>query len=100
RNNTSPAQGTGSSQPRFVYNKAGRETGMRLFKCQNCGQILYFENTKCESCGYALGYIPSRMTLSALEPQGDGFKGLAAPDRILRRCDNAAHNACNWLLDD
>ena len=32
---------------------------MKLFECQNCGQPLYFENTRCESCGLRLGYLPS-----------------------------------------
>ena len=31
---------------------------MKLFECQNCGQPLYFENTRCESCGLRLGYLP------------------------------------------
>jgi hypothetical protein len=24
---------------------------MKLFKCQHCDQIIYFENHKCEKCG-------------------------------------------------
>ena len=39
---------------------------MKLFKCQYCGQLLYFENDKCEKCGRRLGYIASAETLSAL----------------------------------
>jgi len=39
---------------------------MKLFECQNCGQALYFENTRCESCGLALGYLPARQTVTAL----------------------------------
>ena len=31
---------------------------MKLFTCQHCGQLLYFENTRCERCGHALGYLP------------------------------------------
>jgi hypothetical protein len=76
-----------------------RNAGMRLFKCQNCGQVVYFENTRCESCGFPLGYLPPEMTISALETDGDLLRALAAPDRTLRRCDNATHLACNWLLD-
>jgi hypothetical protein len=72
---------------------------MKLFKCQNCGQVLYFENTRCESCGYPLGYLSQAMTISALEPDGDLFRALAAPDRPVRMCDNAVHDACNWLVD-
>ncbi len=41
---------------------------MKLFQCQNCGLPLYFENTHCERCGLALGYLPARETVSALKP--------------------------------
>jgi hypothetical protein len=72
---------------------------MRLFECQRCGQLLYFENTRCESCGHALGYLPDLSVLSALTPEGDGrWRPLAAPDRLSRFCANAAHQACNWLV--
>jgi hypothetical protein len=72
---------------------------MRLFKCQSCGQALYFENTHCESCGRSLGYLPDAMTISALEPEGDFLRALAKPNRELRLCDNAGHMACNWLVE-
>lgn len=72
---------------------------MRLFKCQSCGQALYFENTRCESCGHQLGYLPDAMTVSALEPDGDLFRALGESDRMVRLCDNAGHLACNWLVD-
>jgi hypothetical protein len=71
---------------------------VKLFKCQNCGQIVYFENTKCESCGFRLGYLPEAMTVSALKPDNQAFRALAAPDTLLRLCDNAQHDACNWLV--
>ena len=53
---------------------------MKLFKCQNCGQVLYFENTHCEQCGHQLGFLPPAMTLSALEPDGDLWRPLAAAE--------------------
>jgi hypothetical protein len=40
---------------------------MQLFECQHCGQLLYFENTRCERCGHDLGYLPESSVLSALE---------------------------------
>ena len=43
---------------------------MKLFQCQNCGQPLYFENTRCERCGLALGYLPELETITALKPDG------------------------------
>lgn len=73
------------------------EPRMKLFACQGCGQTLYFENTVCEKCGRRLGYLPERGVLSALDPEGDAWRALADPARPRRFCDNAAHQACNWL---
>ncbi len=71
---------------------------MKLFQCQSCGNIVYFENTHCERCGHRFGYLPNRSTLSALEPEGNGaWKPLAAPDEQRFLCTNAQHDACNWL---
>lgn len=72
---------------------------MKLFKCQNCGQVLYFENTRCESCGMQLGYLSRAMTVSALKPDDSLFRPLAEPDLKLRTCDNARFDACNWMVD-
>jgi hypothetical protein len=72
---------------------------MKLFECQNCGQLLYFENTRCERCGHVLGYIPDGAVLSALtQDAGDRWRPLSAPEQVYRFCANAAHEACNWLV--
>jgi hypothetical protein len=72
---------------------------MKLFECQNCGQLLYFENTRCERCGHVLGYLPDGAVLSALTPvDGDRWRPLSVPDQVQRFCANAAHEACNWLV--
>lgn len=70
---------------------------MKLFKCQHCGQIVFFENERCERCGYRLGYIAGSHTLSALEPEGDTW-GALADGGLYRFCTNAAYHACNWLV--
>ena len=80
---------------------------MKLFECQSCGQLLYFENTHCERCEHRLGYLPDRTQLSALIPDegdrssgavGGRWRALAAPGETFRFCANAAHEACNWLV--
>ena len=71
---------------------------MKLFECQRCGQMLYFENTECERCGSALGFLSDTMQLSALSPDGENFRPLADPQREMRYCANAAYDACNWLV--
>jgi len=71
---------------------------MKLFECQNCGHPLYFENTKCESCGLPLGYLPIQETISALKPDKELWQALAAPTERFRFCVNAQHDVCNWLI--
>jgi len=71
---------------------------MKLFECQNCRQPLYFENTRCESCGLQLGYLPSHDTVTALQADGGGWRALAEPKGRYRYCANIEHNVCNWLL--
>jgi hypothetical protein len=77
---------------------------MKLFHCQNCGQQLYFENTRCERCGLALGYLPDRETITALKqepavPGSDAVVWQALADQnTYRYCANAAYDVCNWLV--
>ena len=74
---------------------------MKAFHCQHCGQSLYFENQRCDSCGRRLGYLAPFRRLSALEPAGtdtDTWRALAAPNERYRFCANAFHGSCNWLV--
>jgi hypothetical protein len=74
---------------------------MKLFACQACGQLLYFENMRCEHCGRTLGYLPDLGTLSSLEPKSaGGWTVLAAPERFYKFCDNARYGVCNWMLPE
>lgn len=73
---------------------------MKLFKCQNCHQIVHFENTFCEKCSSRLGYIPEEGVLTALEADGNVWRRLrSARKEVFRFCANADHQACNWLLE-
>ena len=81
---------------------------MKLFTCPSCGQVLHFENTRCERCGHRLAYLPELQTLSSLEavsaPAADSdapteLTALApeADGRLVRLCRNyEEHDACNW----
>jgi hypothetical protein len=71
---------------------------MKLFECQHCGQLLYFENTRCERCGRVLGYLPGQAVLSSLSQEGHDRWRAAAADQLFRFCANAAYQACNWLV--
>jgi hypothetical protein len=72
---------------------------LKLFVCQACSNVLYFENRSCGRCGHQLAFVPECQTLSALAPGGGGFRTLADDGEGRFFCANAQHDACNWLLD-
>jgi hypothetical protein len=73
---------------------------MKLFSCQGCGQLLYFENVLCESCGRALGYLADLTEISALEikEKHGGWEVLAAPGKAYKFCRNYDAGMCNWMV--
>ncbi|HVH02140.1 MAG TPA: putative zinc-binding peptidase [Amaricoccus sp.] len=70
---------------------------MRIFTCQNCGQLLHFENVVCMRCGMTLGFLPDPLTLSALELRGDRWIARADGGEW-RQCANLAQANCNWMV--
>ncbi len=73
---------------------------MKLFKCQHCGNTVYFENAACVVCRHRLGFAPDLGVMSALTPEGEGERvtALANPSRAYRICQNADACGCNWLV--
>ena len=72
---------------------------MKLFRCDHCGNVLYFENTVCGQCGHALGYWHATNMLVSLEPDGDHFRAPPLPGQSFVYCANSQHGACNWLVE-
>jgi hypothetical protein len=70
---------------------------MKVFECSHCGQPLYFENARCESCGRTLGYVPERELLAALRPRGEAWL-VDEVTGTFRLCANAQYGVCNWLV--
>jgi hypothetical protein len=72
---------------------------MRIFTCQNCGQLLHFENTVCMQCGMTLGFLPESLELSALDlaPDGDCWTARAGGN-AWRQCANLSTAGCNWMV--
>ncbi|MDF7813149.1 putative zinc-binding peptidase [Hymenobacter sp. YC55] len=76
---------------------------MQLFKCTHCGQLLYFENDKCEKCQYPLGFESQQLRLLPLVPEPDGstfrLYGATEPTApTYTYCHNHTEQACNWLV--
>ncbi len=72
---------------------------MKLFKCTNCGQLLYFENNRCEQCGSKIGFNTENLKLETLIEQGGGdFTISGQHNNIYRYCANHEENHCNWIV--
>ncbi len=83
---------------------------MRTFRCDHCGNALFFENVSCLQCGSALAFLPDRMDLCSIEPAGDGQDGWfrrkagshtseGATGSRWRLCDNHTRaQACNFAI--
>ena len=75
---------------------------MKSFQCQVCGQIIFFENTRCLQCQSALGYLEDHHVVSAFEPEGEARWRALHPDAegaLYRRCRNGIDwQACNWMI--
>ena len=77
---------------------------MKLFTCTHCGNVLYFENVRCEKCGYSLGFVPEDAVLLPLAEQDGVLAPVDADGQVAtawaprRRCHNATYDACNWLV--
>jgi hypothetical protein len=78
---------------------------VKLFACDNCRQTLFFESSRCVSCGEELGFVPDAAALVTLRnptPEDEYAFDISlpeAPSRRYLRCRNAwEHDACNWLV--
>jgi hypothetical protein len=84
---------------------------MKLFKCTNCGQLLYFENSICECCKHPLGFVPEDLNLFTLVQDNNTFYNLYSNGKPLlsrlfsnntkpqfKYCKNHEFGVCNWLI--
>jgi hypothetical protein len=79
---------------------------VKLFSCDNCQQVLFFENSRCMNCGMSVGYCVELAKIVTLQHQTGSSQGsvyeVFFPNQGLRhyrQCKNARdHDACNWLV--
>lgn len=71
---------------------------MKIFQCEHCQSIVYFENTICLQCGHALGFNSSYARLYSMKNQGQAWSLIPDDGQLYRYCTNHQHQACNWLV--
>lgn len=70
---------------------------MRTFTCA-CGARVFFENWICVTCHRELGFLAAPCLLTAIEPQGEAYVGLAN-GLLYRKCLNyEVRGVCNWMV--
>lgn len=81
----------------FAYNLI-KIKQMRIFHCDACGELVYFENTRCLNCGTALAYLPDVAEVRALNPANEE-NWQSTGGAHYRLCQNySAHDVCNWAV--
>ncbi len=82
---------------------------MRVFNCDHCGHLVFFDSVQCLHCGNTLAFVPDQSTMATLAPAPQdgaglwrrmGERGGSAPTgKLYRMCSNrAAYGACNFAV--
>jgi hypothetical protein len=80
---------------------------VKIFHCDHCRQLLFFENVQCVRCCHALAFLPDLGVIASLEPAGKAPAGEGlwrssiprAAGHTYRLCENySTHNVCNWAV--
>lgn len=78
---------------------------MKLFKCQHCDQLLYFENVQCLHCNHTIGYSWKANRMLTLTPTTQDRWQVVGSNKQKKNqrqeyvfCQNRELNACNWLI--
>src|SRR5258706_15591742 len=75
---------------------------MKIFHCDHCGHLLFFENTQCVCCGPTVAYLPDLRLVGSLDADGpDTWRSplSRAAEGGYRLCQNYKNEAvCNWAV--
>ena len=75
---------------------------MKIFHCEHCDQLVFFENTFCVNCGHTLAYLPDEADMGTFKLDGDTPRRLGVQARReleYRFCANySRENVCNWVV--
>lgn len=79
---------------------------MKVFNCDQCGHLVFFDSVECLHCGATLAFLPQSLELAAMEPLengrwqrvGHGHDGTSQAQRFCR--NRTEYKACNFTVDD
>jgi len=75
---------------------------MKVFHCDHCEALVFFENVRCVNCDHALAYLPDLQVIGSLNEAGENLWTSPLPGaagRQYRLCENyVKHDICNWAV--
>lgn len=75
---------------------------MKIFHCDHCGHLLFFENVLCVNCNHPLAFLPDLGIVGSLEKSSDDLWCCPVPRArglTYRLCQNyTQENVCNWAV--
>ena len=76
---------------------------MKIFHCDHCDHVAFFENVQCVKCGHTLAYLPDLSVVGSLDrvEKTNNWKSPLprAAGKEYRLCRNYTdHNVCNWAV--
>ena len=75
---------------------------MKIFHCDHCDALVFFENVRCVSCEHTLAYLPDLGVVGSLDQEQDGLWRSPLREHAehsYRLCANyTSYDVCNWAL--
>ncbi|MDB5985553.1 MAG: hypothetical protein JWR16_606 [Nevskia sp.] len=80
---------------------------MKIFHCDNCQNVVFFENLSCAQCGHELAFVPALGAITAIVAADENLWQRALPPDAhaeatppqYRKCQNyVIGNICNWAV--
>lgn len=78
---------------------------MKVFHCDHCHSLVFYENTQCVTCQHLLAFLPRLMIVGSLDPSAASTDLWTSPlpaagERPFRLCVNYRETqVCNWAID-
>lgn len=77
---------------------------MKVFHCDHCDHVAFYENVQCVKCGHALAYLPDLGVVGSLDLNADKVAWRSplprAAGKEYRLCRNYTdQHVCNWAID-
>lgn len=75
---------------------------MKIYNCDVCGELVYFENNQCLNCSSHLGYLPYLDYISSVEIVDQNIWKVLTPKAkgsLYKKCINyVQEKVCNWMI--